>query len=156
MLKSHEELVEKCKEPISRFGNDIRVYLEYLPFKYAKEYITYPEDEFTWDTETRDPTEKNILHDMKGYIELAWRNVMQHDYSAAVESIDHLAAWLWILGDTELYKFTMEEDNFGRFAVPILEKICTKYNFLIPDGPLVQNMIKGKPCCPTCAEGCIK
>lgn len=155
MLKSYEEIVNKCKNPECYSGNDLMVYLEYIPFEYAKEFIYKDETEFSWNQRIKEPIEKNVLYDLKKYMDFAWRKVIDHNHEECLESIDHIIGWLWLLNDTELLKFVKNADNFSKYGIPILVEVCTKYNFPIPDGVLIQNMINGKPCCPTCSQGCL-
>ena len=155
MLKTYEEIVEKCRNPFSRFGHDIDVYLHYLPYKYAKEFLIGEDDSIVWDSNVIKPVEKNIFHPMRKYMDLVWSDIIAHNHRAVDEGVDHFIGWLWLLDNTELIEFALDENNYSKYGAPILAKICRTYNFLIQDGVLIQRMIKNKPCQPDCAQGCL-
>ena len=69
MLKTYEEIVEKCRDPFSRFGHDIDVYLNYLPYEYAEEFLIGKYDCITWDLNVKKLFEENIFCTMKKYMD---------------------------------------------------------------------------------------
>ena len=146
MLRTYEEIVEKCRYPQSRFSHDLEVYLEYLPFKYAKEFLIDHEVHNAWDSTVKKPVKEIILEDMKEYMRIAWVQAESRMEPSTSKSIELMLGWLWLLDDTELLKFAINEDNYRHFGAPILSKICEKYEFPIPTCPDVQNMIQGKTC----------
>ena len=156
LVKSYDAIVEKCREPDSRFGYDIEVYLEYLPFEYAKEFLLDHDIHDNWDETVRQPTRENLIWDMGKYLHDAWYRVEFHNDLIASKDIVCLTAWLWLLGDTELYKYVSNENNYSSYGAPLYQKICAKYELMIPMETHLRNLMRGEPCSPECEDGCIK
>ena len=123
---------------------------------YSEEFLIGKYDCITWDLDVKKLFEENILCTMKKYMDLAWRNVVDHNHTAIVESIEYFIGWLWLLNNTKLIKFALDENNYPKYGAPVLAEICKVYKFLIPDGVLIQRMLKNEPCQPTCAQGCLE
>lgn len=156
MLKSYEEIIDRCREPISIYGHDIELFLEYLPYKHAKEFLLDNDNHHRWDLYIKQPTKEIILADMEKEMFTIWSKILFHAHIFGEKSIERVRVWLWFLGDDDLIKFAKNDNNYPLYGAPIFAKICEKYNFNIPDSEEIQNMVNGKPCNPDCTEGCIE
>jgi hypothetical protein len=170
-MRTQEEIVEMCRaeehaDPV--FGIfTTEILIPYLDGEHAKN--PYPEDEKSkitflrknvkpeaWNKEVHHShkTDEDVLEEMKAYMGFAWEKVTNHRGISAIRSVTKMRAWLWLLGDDELYELATREDNYTNYGAPILLKICEKYMFDVPDSREVVNMAAGRKCRGDCSDGC--
>lgn len=156
MLRTHEEIAERCRQPLSIYGHDIDILLNYIPYVYAKEFLIDTDDFYKWDLTVREPTKENVLMDMEKAMFIIWAKILFHTHLSGVRNIERMCSWLWLLDDKKLLKFAIEGNNYPMYGAPIFAKICEKYNFKMPTSKKIQNMVNGEPCSPNCKEGCVE
>lgn len=152
--RTQDEIVAKIKainesgeDFFGAMGSDLVAYLDY---EHAKEFISESVIEEAWNQSNPG----NPIDDLKGYMEFAWGKARGHRGLSASRSVQHMQAWLWLAGDDELLAFTQDPNNYAMYGVPILAKICEKYEIPFLNDERFQNMSKGLPCTPYCREGC--
>lgn len=153
-MRTFEEIVAKCRDTESSFGFHLEVLVPYLPFEYAKEFLQDTVVEEEWNSKIIPLTEENLKGDMGDYMEFAWGKVIDHRGLSASRSIEKMVEWCWLLGDDESVAFAEEDKNYAMYGAPILNFICKKHGFPIPDeGEQLERMINGEPCHEDC-YGC--
>jgi len=151
-MKTVEEIKEFARNlEFDIFGTVVDL-LVYLPFEEAKEFLKPEVKPEEW--KTKELTEEAIIKEMRDYMEFALGKADNHRGISSSRSIDHYRNWLFLLDDNELLEFLNNEENYENYGVPILKKICDKYNFPFPDDEGLLNMSKGKPCYSGCTSGC--
>ena len=95
-----------------------------------------------------------IIADMASYMGFAWSKAEDHRGLSSARSISKMQAWLWLLGDDELYAYASGEGNYPQYGAPILARISAKYGFAVPQSEGLRRMIKGLPCVESCKDGC--
>ncbi len=125
---------------------DLIMYLDYdnvQQFMKPKFATDVPREE--WENDRTDPSaHEEILAAMKNYMEFAWGKAENCRGISASRSISHFKAWLWILEDDETLAFAEDEGNYASYGVPILTRICEKYQIKIPGGPVLKAMQNGR------------
>jgi len=133
-------------------GFQAEVLLSYLPAKTLRQFCKKGARLSDWKSYPL--TKKQILKEMKEYMEFAWDKVENHRGISANRSIVKMRAWLWLLKNQELVDFANNPDNYPNYGAPILKKICEKYGFLVPENTKIERMSEGFSCCNDCVEGC--
>lgn len=135
------------------FGSKVVDLVYALPWADAKPYLVddATEDKFNADAT---PTDESVHAEIVRYLAFAWEKALDHRGLSAARSIEHMRAWLWLLGDHELLAVTHDDDRFPQYGAPILAAISRKYGAAIPEGDRAARMIAGDKCCATCNEGC--
>jgi hypothetical protein len=150
-MKTHDEIVDRCKEADHFFDFTQEVLLPYLPIEKAEPFLRDDADLLQWKEQLL--IQDAIIDKMKDYMEFAWEKVQDHRGLSTSRSIEKMAAWLWLLGDEETLSFAESNENYAQYGAPILKRICEKYGFSVPIGEDIDNMAKGKPCSYGC-KGC--
>jgi hypothetical protein len=164
-MRTQDEIVAQCKSTedkdafSSMFANEVLI--PYLDWAHAysddpeKSLVNKEARKENWDEVHRGhKTDKDVISEMKSYMGFAWEKVTNHRGISTIRSVTKMMAWLWLLGDTEMYHFAGEEGNYQNYGAPILKKISEKYDFEIPKTKDVENMSQGRKCFPGCEEGC--
>lgn len=157
-MRTQEEIVQKIKDDNSMFGFAKDVYIGFLRYEHAKEFLieeakNSPDAEKNWNGDTDVLSKENCLKLMKEYMAFAWGKAEDHRGISAGRSIDKIRAYLWLLKDYKTLK-KMDEAGYPQYGCPKLTVVCEKYSFPIPTDTTVQNMIKGQPCEENCRIGC--
>lgn len=157
MVKTQEEIVQYYRQyqydDFLHFTGDVLV--RFLTVEQAAEFLRTDTDFSKW--QPKELTETNIISQMRDYMEFAWGKVESHRAISAGRSVEKMKAWLWLLGDEEMWNFADNRNNYPQYGAPILKAICEKYGFEMPaDGWWFENMTTGKPCHPRCDNGCGK
>ena len=152
-MRTHDEVVAYCGRVHDLFGFAQEVLLPYLPVERAQLFTWNDRDLVEW--EQKPLTYKTVIADMRGYMDLAWRRVQDHNAFGASSSIDKMRAWIWLLGDEETLAFAKGDIHYSNYGAPILKRICEKYDFPAPCEDAVQRMAQGLPCCNDCRRGCL-
>lgn len=99
------------------------------------------------------PSVDVIVGEMREYMEFAWTKVRDHRGISAMRNVAKMRAWMWLIGDVE-GRTEMGAIDYSQYGAPMLDFICRRYGFPIPDDEATQNMIAGNPCEPDCDLGC--
>lgn len=153
-MKTPQEIVQRLKEHKTTFGWEEEVLLPMLPFELAKAFLIPDAPRADWDKFPPIDTPELVVEEMKSYMMFAWEKVKSHRGISAGRSLAKMMAWLWVLGDEELYAFAENPDHYAPYAAPVMAKICKKYGFPIPGNPSIGRMMEGLPCVEDCEEGC--
>lgn len=96
-----------------------------LPFDEAKRYL---KDSVTADDwgEALSRDRESVLARMLDYMEFAWSKANGNRGLSAGRSLDHMQAWLWLLGEDEAAGQLHDYDYYGK---PQLRAICEHYGW---------------------------
>lgn len=134
------------------FGFQTSDMLSYLDFEHARPWL---KDEATPDKWKTTPlTPEAVKAEIVGYLPFAWEKATNHRGLSASRSIEHMRAWLWLLGDTEALDYIGQDENWGQYGAKCLKYIGDRYGFAMPDDDAARRMADGEPCMPGCDMGC--
>jgi hypothetical protein len=159
-MRTQLEIAEKCKADEAEnplFGMfTTEVLIPYLDGEHAKPFLKKGSKTESWEKEihSRHSTDADVLEEMKAYMGFAWEKTINHRGISSIRSITKMRAWLWLLGDNELFDWAGDEANYTNYGAPILMRISKQYKFEIPDEAAVFNMASGRKCRSDCQEGC--
>lgn len=151
-MRTAEEIVQQIKGSKSLFGFEVSVWIVYLPFEQARQFLKPEADVSKW--EYKEPTRENILSEMREYMAFAWSKVQDHRGLSANRSVEKMKAWLWLLEDQESFDFADDESNYAQYGAPILKHISEKYGFEIPESEEIERMARGESCGADFECGC--
>lgn len=105
------------------FGFEWHMYLEYLDFEHARQFLKDDVTAEKWCSSTKTPSQQIIE-----YMPFAWEKANDQRGLSANRSIEHMIAWLW-LDESPIYDAIVREydDNYNFYGKPILEQICDHY-----------------------------
>lgn len=93
------------------------------------------------------------LEEIRKYMPFAIEKALGHRGIAASRSVDHMRAWVWLLGD-EQYE-AIDWEDFPQYGMPILSSIASLLEIDLPDDERVRRMARGDYCeADGCYEGC--
>ena len=103
--------------------------VSYLEFNDAKPFLTPEATEADWKPRSRN--EEDILAEMKKYMEFAWDKANNCRGLSANRSIEHMAAWMFMLGEYGIYDRLTDDprDEYCYYGKPQLRAICEKYGW---------------------------
>ena len=137
------KLVEAKSNQIFSFTPEVLV--PYLDFNHAKKFLKPDVTAEQWTPQAL--KDDVIKEEMREYMErIGWDKVEDHRGISAGRTVEKMRAWLWLLGDEEMYAFADDKGNYPQYGAPILKAICLKYGFPIPTGAGVERMMTGKSC----------
>lgn len=130
-MRTDDEIIEmyKAKSIDDLFGCWIKV-LHYVPIEARSRVVTVETVHDLGDT-VGDYTRKTILNKILEYMPFAWEKANSCRGLSAARSIDHMAAWVFLLGESEqeLFEFIEDPDNYYHYGKPILERICQHFGW---------------------------
>lgn len=94
---------------------------------------------------------EQVLARMRDYMPFAIGKAIDHRGFSATRSVEHFAAWVWLLGDEDYKKVDWE--NFTNYGCPILLQICEMYGFPAYLEKTFRRMADGRKCSRGCT-GC--
>jgi len=157
-VRTKQEVLEKLKEPpSSMFGFDYEIYTTYVSFEECKAAGLTKEGATGAEWGVPHPlTRERVLSDMADYMMgYGWPKARDHRGLSAGRTIDKMRAWMWLLKDDYIaVKIDSDELSHLNYGCPILEAICKRYDFPIPQDEDIARMIRGESCQPNCQEGC--
>ena len=112
-VKDHDWLGTQTWELVSR-----------LPFDLAKSFLTDSAKEKDWPPAKRDAD--TIKAEMLDYMRFAWDKANNRRGISAGRSLDHMSAWLWLLGHDEAADAILDYDHYGK---PWLRAICEAFEW---------------------------
>ena len=74
-------------------------------------------------------TEEVIIEKMRSYMKFALGKAHNERGISAGRSVWKFVQWLWVLEDEEVLAFAEDEGNYPMYGLPILQRICDKYQF---------------------------
>ena len=151
-MRTQQEIVDRMKAESSIFAFGSEVLAGYLELEHLRPFCKRDAD--LADHKPSPLTSEHVLAEMRGYMEFAWGKALGHRSISASRSVEKFAAWLWLLGDDEMFSFAEADSTYAQYGVPVLKAISVKYGFPFPDGPAVARMAQGLPCTAGCVEGC--
>lgn len=136
-MKTQVEIINKIKE-IEKNGEDFfgvtrSDLVDFLTFENAKTFLKEDVTEKSWN-ELRakigifvEGSDEVAINRMLDYLPFAWEKANDCRGLSASRSIDHMKAYLWLLGDEELLNYI--KNNYMLYGKNILKKISVKYKF---------------------------
>lgn len=154
-MKTQEDILKRVKNPSADdFGGfEAEALAQFLDYDHAKPILRDNVTREIWDKDGQELTRENVVEEMRGYMEFAWGKVRDHRGISANRSVIKLRAWLWLLDEQDTLN-TLDGTPYPQYGAPQLEVICRRMGFPIPEGGDIANMIAGRPCTPTCDNGC--
>ncbi len=155
-MKTQVEIAEKLLKHAGQIMDFTpEVLLHYLDFAHAKSRLKPEVTEEEWDKLRTPLTPEGVTEEMKRYMDaIGWDKAENHRGISASRTVQKMQAWLWLLGDVDLYNFAGDDKNYPQYGAPILKAISEKYGFAIPTGEGIQRMMKGEPCGDDVDCGC--
>lgn len=98
--------------------------IAYLPFADAKQFLKEGAKEVEWKQESGE--RDAVLEKMLGYMPFAWGKANDCRSLSAGRSIDHMRAWLWMIGEDRLSDLIEEYSHYGK---PQLRAICNRFGW---------------------------
>ena len=125
-MRSDDEIVERLRQIRERdwLGTEQGDLVAVLPFERAKEFLNERTDSTKWNQLPRDDDAvKSRMHD---YMNFAWRKANDRRGISASRSLDHMSAWLWLLGREAAAEQVREYDQYGKAR---LRAICEAFGW---------------------------
>lgn len=122
--------------------------IQALPYEAAERWLK-PNSEALWVPWT----EERVRAEAVGYLEFAWGKARNHRGLSAARSVDHYAAWLWLLFDDASYA-SWADTPYPLYGTPQLAAAAELLGQPLPTDPELVRMMAGKPCEPDCLSGC--
>lgn len=156
MLKTQQEIIERYKQQSKQFMwiGGANFLLQTLTAQNAKQFLKDNADLSKWEQII--PTKDYIIEQIANYVPFAIDKIDNHRGLSTNRSIQHMAEWLWFLGDSETLTFAEDEGNYQNYGAPVLAEICKKYNIEAPTEEWFLNMASGQPCGRKWCDGCSK
>ncbi|AXQ68437.1 hypothetical protein HOT99_gp180 [Caulobacter phage CcrBL10] len=99
----------------------------YLPFDDAKRWLNDKASADAWEPNVNTPEAiKSSIYD---YMSFAWDKANNCRGLSAGRSIDHMKAWLWLLGEDEAWVEALRLDNYNMYGKPQLRAICERFGW---------------------------
>ncbi len=156
-MKTETEIVERIRaaESDDWLGTQRTDLLSALPFVVARPFLIPDATDADW--EQRD--EATIRAVAVDYLTFAFGKAIDHRGISAGRSVDHYAAWLWLLGLDDGFA----DVGYAQYGVPKLLEAARRLEvdpYALPvvaaDREMVERMGRGEPCEPGCDEGCAR
>ena len=122
-MRTDDEIKQKLRalEGQDFFGFIRGDLIGYLAFSEAKEFL---KPEATGDDWTVRPRDKaSIVAEIKDYMPFAWEKANNCRGISAMRSLNHMQAWLWMIGEDAAADHIDEYDLYGK---PQLRAICQR------------------------------
>jgi len=154
-MRTASEIVARIEEIKNRdmFGFSISGLIEQLPYANAKPYLKDGVTESEWNSDREGV--KSPIAQIAEYMPFAISKAEDHRGLSAGRSVDRMSSWVWLMGDEKYNE--IDWDNYQNYGAPILRQICEMVGIdwrAIAHGKDFENMSLGKPCIPSCDEGC--
>lgn len=154
-MRTQDQIVAKVREEAEKvlsFGPEALT--PYLDFTHAREFLKPETTEAQWDEARNESGREAVLEEAKTYMaEFGWPKAQDHRGLSAVRTIDKMLAWIWLLGEDELFA-KVEATDYAQYGAPKLKIICEHFGWPIPDDEPTQRMMRGEPCEQGCWQGC--
>ena len=98
--------------------------IDFLPFENAKEYLNPEATEKDWQQIQKPLTKQAVYEAINDYLPFAWDKANNCRGLSANRSIDHMKAYLWILGDGNFEKMEeIEYEYYGKEKLIFVSKM---------------------------------
>lgn len=136
-MKTDDEILARISEikDDDFFGFQSGDLISVLPWGCAKEFFKKEfVDKVESGQEKYEPSKRDaesVKAAILAYMPFAWDKAENERGISSLRSIDHMRAWLFLLGDesSHLLAFTETEDNYSPYGKPILRKICEHFGW---------------------------
>lgn len=120
-MRTKKEIIARihARQDKDIFGFEINDYLVALDFEDAKEFLKPEATEDQW--EVAYPDDESVRKQAIEYMPFAWDKANNCRGLSVWLWLTHYTAWLWLLGDDELWPQLEEYELYGK---PELRKIC--------------------------------
>lgn len=149
-MRTEQEILERLEQPALNdpFGFERNNLVDHLPFSSARTFLKDGVTEEEWEKGGRKPLERDAVEaEVADYMQFALDKAENHRGLSASRSLSHFKAWLWLLGDDDLYAFADDEDNYTNYGVPVLRAVGEKYGIPLPTSEAwFDNMSQGELC----------
>lgn len=98
--------------------------IEALPFADAKPFLKSTATDDAWPTDKLLTTDEKVIARLTEYMTFAWEKANNCRGLSAARTLDHMRAWLWLLGEDKASDGIAEYDLYGK---PQLRAICEHF-----------------------------
>ncbi len=98
--------------------------ISYLPFESAKQFLKDGVTDKDWMAASSDID--SLKARIKDYMDFAWEKANDNRGISAGRSIEHMQAWLWMMGENNV---AQEIENYSFYGKPQLRAICEKFGW---------------------------
>lgn len=123
MRSMDEIVVEICRLNSGSedfFGTRRNDLMEFLDFDHAKQFLKEEVTREKWSEICRPMTREAVIAMVRDYLSFAWDKANGCRGLSAMRSLDHFAAWFWLLGEEE---FAKGFDGYTHYGKPQLVAI---------------------------------
>lgn len=127
-LKTDQEILDRIKEieDDDFFGFQSSDLIGFLSYDAAKPFLEEGVTAEAWNADRQTPTREAVIEKILSYMPFAWEKANDCRGLSAGRSIEHMKAWLWMLGDELHAKL---DDIYEFYGKPCLRVICEKYGW---------------------------
>lgn len=120
-MRTQTEIVERLESRRAQdvFGFEVSEYVRALDFEHARPYLKEGVTAEEWEPDLM--TDDAIRKCAVDYMDFAWEKANGCRGISAWRSLAHYQAWLWLLGDDELWPTLSDYEYYGK---PELRRIC--------------------------------
>lgn len=132
-MRTQEEIIERIeqKKQLDIFGVHVGRLCHYLTWENAKPYyqeewikkVESGEEKYGQGELTRD----NVIAEIAQYMPFAWDKANNCRGLSAGQSIEHMNALCWLLGEDDLVEKMEDPGEYYNYGKPLLEIICEKF-----------------------------
>lgn len=125
MTRTDDEIRSRIAELEHRdfFGFVRSDLIDYLPYADAKPFLKEGVTEADWTPRPRD--DDAIIGQIREYMPFAWEKANDCRGLSASRSMNHMQAWLWMLGHDEA---AAALDDYELYGKPQLRAICERFD----------------------------
>lgn len=128
MHRTNEEIIARIAEveKLDMFGTIGGDLMSFLPFDLAKPYLKDDATAEKWAEHQVQNDKAAILATMVDYMPFAWGKASDRRGLSAMRSLNHMQAWLWMLGHDKAVTFL---DDYTQYGKPQLRAICEAFGW---------------------------
>lgn len=126
-MRTDQEILERIESVRERdwIGTQTGDLVSRLPFDAAKRFLKEGTTSAEWgEPAPRDP--EAVKAEMLSYMPFAWEKANNNRGISASRSLDHMSAWLWLLGHDKAADQILHYDRYGK---PWLRAICEAFEW---------------------------
>lgn len=151
-IRAQDEIVTAVKDSKSVFGFEQEVWVTFLDFEHATDFVKDGVTETEWEQDLPARTRDGVIGDITKYLPFAHEKASSHRGLSASRSVEKLAAWVWLLGEEE--HAAIDWNNYRNYGAPIIKQVAERYGVELPKNTWFDRMAAGEKCHPGCEEGC--
>jgi len=123
-MRTQDEIIAriKAREKDDFFGFETGDLIECLTFDAARPWLKAEAKAENWKQESA--ADADVVARLKDYMTFAWDKANNCRGLSAGRSLNHMAAWLWLLGEDAA---SDSLDDYDRYGKPQLAAICEHY-----------------------------